>query len=115
MVANALRAGKKLTAAQKANFTAKEISSIRSGIKPVSASAKASRAASLATGKASLRGSVKGLTGVKKAGKGLGRRRATKISGAGGGVGRRETAVSKRKYAKKGTGAGKNTGKRRGT
>ena len=111
MVANTLRAGGRLTAAQKKNFTAKEIAAIRSGLKPVSASVKASRAASLAAGRASLRGKA----GVKRAGSNIGRRRGTKISGYGGSAGARETQARRRKYKKKGVGAGQNIKKRRGT
>ena len=107
MVANALRAGNKLTAAQRKNFTEKEIAAIRSGLKKDSPS----KAISLAAGRASLRGK----TGVKRAGSNIGRRRGTKISGAGGSAGARESQARLRKYKKKGTGAGQNIGKRRGT
>ena len=112
MVANALRAGNKLTAAQKKNFSASEIASIRSGLKPASPS----KATSVAAGKASLRGRKRpGLTGVKKAGRSIGRQRGTKISGYGGSAGSRETQARRRKYKKKGVGAGQNIKKRRGT
>ena len=107
MVANALRAGNKLTAAQKKNFSASEIASIRSGLKPASPS----KAISVAAGRASLRKKP----GVKRAGTGLGRRRGTKISGYGGSAGSRETQARRRKYKKKGVGAGQNIKKRRGT
>ena len=107
MVANALRAGNKLTAAQKKNFSASEIASIRSGLKKDSPS----KAIALAAGRASLRKK----TGVKRAGTGLGRRRGTKISGAGGSAGARESQARQRKYVKKGVGAGKNIKRRRGT
>ena len=100
-VANTLRAGNKLTAAQKKNFTAKEIASIRSGLKPASPS----KAISLAAGRASLRGRKRsGLTGVKGAGTGLGgRRRGTKAIrnlGAGGASVRKERALRKRRKSK---------------
>jgi len=111
MVANALRAGNKLTAAQKKNFTAKEIASIRSGLKKDSPS----KAISVATGRASLRGRKRsGLTGVKRAGSNIGRQRGAKISGYGGSAGSRETQAKRRKYKKKGVGAGQNIKKRRG-
>ena len=107
MVANTLRAGGRLTAAQKKNFTAKEIAAIRSGLKKDSPS----KAISLAAGRASLRGKA----GVKRAGSNIGRRRGTKISGYGGSAGSRETQAKRRKYKKKGVGAGQNIKRRRGT
>ena len=96
MVANALRAGGRLTAAQKKNFSASEIASIRSGLKKDSPS----KAISVAAGRASLRKK----TGVKGAGTGLGgRRRGTKALrnlGAGGASVRKERAIRKRRKPK---------------
>jgi hypothetical protein len=113
MVANALRAGKGLTAAQKANFSASEIASIRSGLKPD----RPSKAISLAASKASLGRTVKGLTGVKKAGQSTRRRRATKITGGRGAAPGREKGLARKRIrrVKTGTGAGGDIKRRRGT
>ena len=101
MVANALRAGNKLTAAQKKNFSASEIASIRSGLTKESPLVRKTRMASgVATkGKAGTRGR----TGGKGAGTGLGRRRGTKAIrnlGAGGASVRKERAIRKRRKSK---------------
>ena len=110
MVANTLRAGGKLTAAQKANFSASEISAIRGTLGKESAGVRSARMASGVATRA--KPTVK--TGGKKAGQGLGRRRGTKITGGRGAALGRERRLA-RKRVRAGTGAGKNIRKRRGT
>ena len=113
MVANTLRAGGRLTAAQKKNFSASEISAIRGTLAKESPHVKSMRMASGVASKP--KAGTRGRTGVKRAGSNIGRRRGTKISGYGGSAGSRETQARRRKYKKKGVGAGQNIKKRRGT
>ena len=114
MVANTLRAGGKLTAAQKANFSGVELNKIRSSLANESIAVKKARMASGVATRA--KPTVK--TGGKKAGQGLGRRRGTKITGGrGAALGRERSLARKRvnRRVKTGTGAGGDIKRRRGT
>ncbi len=91
MIANTLKAGNKLTDAQKKQFIAAEIAAIRKSVK---AGTVKSPGADTKIHKS--RKATGGKTMVKGAGKNVtGKRRGTKITGSGGASVRKERAVKK--------------------